>query len=98
MGGPRRREIGHSKLAWRVIRPMLPPRHEFPYTIRVVSEVTESNGSSSMGTACGTSLALMDAGVPAISEAHCASLINGFPQSDCLADLPRSGLRTSDWN
>jgi polyribonucleotide nucleotidyltransferase len=64
MGGPRRREIGHGKLAWRAIRPMLPPHHEFPYTIRVVSEITESNGSSSMATVCGTSLALMDAGVP----------------------------------
>ena len=64
MGSPGRREIGHGKLAWRAIRPMLPPHHEFPYTIRVVSEVTESNGSSSMATVCGTSLSLMDAGVP----------------------------------
>jgi polyribonucleotide nucleotidyltransferase len=64
MGGPRRREIGHGKLAWRAIHPILPPHHEFPYTIRVVSEITESNGSSSMATVCGTSLALMDAGVP----------------------------------
>jgi polyribonucleotide nucleotidyltransferase len=64
MGAPGRREIGHGKLAWRAIRPMLPPHHEFPYTIRVVSEITESNGSSSMATVCGTSLALMDAGVP----------------------------------
>jgi polyribonucleotide nucleotidyltransferase len=64
MGGPRRREIGHGKLAWRAIHPVLPPHHEFPYTIRVVSEITESNGSSSMATVCGTSLALMDAGVP----------------------------------
>jgi polyribonucleotide nucleotidyltransferase len=64
MGGPRRREIGHGKLAWRAIRPILPPHHEFPYTLRVVSEITESNGSSSMATVCGTSLALMDAGVP----------------------------------
>jgi polyribonucleotide nucleotidyltransferase len=64
MGGPRRREIGHGKLAWRAIHPVLPPHHEFPYTLRVVSEVTESNGSSSMATVCGTSLALMDAGVP----------------------------------
>ena len=59
-----RREIGHGKLAWRAIHPVLPPHHEFPYTIRVVSEITESNGSSSMATVCGTSLALMDAGVP----------------------------------
>jgi polyribonucleotide nucleotidyltransferase len=64
MGGPRRRDIGHGKLAWRAIRPVLPPHHEFPYTIRAVSEITESNGSSSMATVCGTSLALMDAGVP----------------------------------
>jgi len=64
MGSPGRREIGHGKLAWRAIRPMLPPHHEFPYTLRVVSEVTESNGSSSMATVCGTSLSLMDAGVP----------------------------------
>jgi polyribonucleotide nucleotidyltransferase len=64
LGGPRRREIGHGKLAWRAIHPVLPDHHEFPYTIRVVSEITESNGSSSMATVCGTSLALMDAGVP----------------------------------
>ncbi len=64
MGSPGRREIGHGKLAWRSIRPMLPPHHEFPYTIRIVSEITESNGSSSMATVCGSSLALMDAGVP----------------------------------
>src|ERR1700712_334271 len=64
MGSPGRREIGHGKLAWRAIRPMLPPKSEFPYTIRLVSEITESNGSSSMATVCGSSLALMDAGVP----------------------------------
>jgi polyribonucleotide nucleotidyltransferase len=64
MGGPRRREIGHGKLAWRAIHPILPAHHEFPYTLRVVSEITESNGSSSMASVCGTSLALMDAGVP----------------------------------
>jgi polyribonucleotide nucleotidyltransferase len=64
MGSPGRREIGHGKLAWRAIRPMLPPKTEFPYTIRLVSEITESNGSSSMATVCGSSLALMDAGVP----------------------------------
>src|ERR1700757_616210 len=64
IGAPGRREIGHGKLAWRAIHPMLPAHHEFPYTIRVVSEITESNGSSSMATVCGTSLALMDAGVP----------------------------------
>ncbi|MBB6012122.1 polyribonucleotide nucleotidyltransferase [Aquamicrobium lusatiense] len=64
MGSPGRREIGHGKLAWRAIRPMLPSTEQFPYTLRVVSEITESNGSSSMATVCGTSLALMDAGVP----------------------------------
>jgi polyribonucleotide nucleotidyltransferase len=64
LGGPRRREIGHGKLAWRAIHPMLPAHHEFPYTVRVVAEITESNGSSSMATVCGASLALMDAGVP----------------------------------
>ncbi|HEY2527006.1 MAG TPA: polyribonucleotide nucleotidyltransferase [Xanthobacteraceae bacterium] len=64
LGAPGRREVGHGKLAWRAIHPVLPPHHEFPYTIRVVSEITESNGSSSMATVCGTSLSLMDAGVP----------------------------------
>ncbi|HEV2605387.1 MAG TPA: polyribonucleotide nucleotidyltransferase [Microvirga sp.] len=64
MGSPGRREIGHGKLAWRAIHPMLPASHEFPYTLRVVSEITESNGSSSMASVCGASLAMMDAGVP----------------------------------
>jgi len=64
IGAPGRREIGHGKLAWRAIHPVLPAHLEFPYTLRVVSEITESNGSSSMATVCGTSLALMDAGVP----------------------------------
>ena len=64
MGSPGRREIGHGKLAWRAVHPLLPKGDEFPYTLRVVSEITESNGSSSMATVCGTSLALMDAGVP----------------------------------
>jgi polyribonucleotide nucleotidyltransferase len=64
MGAPGRREIGHGKLAWRALHPMLPTPAEFPYTIRAVSEITESNGSSSMATVCGSSLALMDAGVP----------------------------------
>ena len=64
LGSPGRREIGHGKLAWRAIHPVLPANHEFPYTMRVVSEITESNGSSSMATVCGSSLALMDAGVP----------------------------------
>jgi len=63
-GSPGRREIGHGKLAWRAIRPLLPTKEKFTYTMRVVSEITESNGSSSMATVCGTSLSLMDAGVP----------------------------------
>ena len=62
--GTGRREIGHGKLAWRAINSSLPPKEGFPYTFRIVSEITESNGSSSMATVCGTSLALMDAGVP----------------------------------
>jgi len=61
---PGRREIGHGKLAWRAIHAVMPTKEAFPYTIRVVSEITESNGSSSMATVCGTSLAMMDAGVP----------------------------------
>ena len=64
VGSPGRREIGHGKLAWRAIRPLLPTKDAFPYTVRLVSEITESNGSSSMATVCGGSLALMDAGVP----------------------------------
>ena len=64
MFGPGRREIGHGKLAWRAIHPVMPEKEDFPYTVRVVSEVTESNGSSSMATVCGTSLSMMDAGVP----------------------------------
>ena len=59
-----RREIGHGKLAWRAVNPMLPSKEDFPYTLRLVSEITESNGSSSMATVCGSSLALMAAGVP----------------------------------
>ncbi len=62
--GTGRREIGHGKLAWRAIKSSLPPKESFPYTFRIVSEITESNGSSSMATVCGSSLALMDAGVP----------------------------------
>jgi polyribonucleotide nucleotidyltransferase len=63
-GAPGRREVGHGKLAWRAIHPMLPSKDEFPYTIRVLADITESNGSSSMATVCGASLSLMDAGVP----------------------------------
>jgi len=64
MGGAGRREIGHGKLAWRALKAVLPSKEDFPYTLRLVSEITESNGSSSMATVCGGSLALMDAGVP----------------------------------
>jgi polyribonucleotide nucleotidyltransferase len=64
VGSPKRREIGHGKLAWRAVHPLLPGKDIFPYTLRVVSEILESNGSSSMATVCGTSLSLMDAGVP----------------------------------
>lgn len=64
MGGTSRRETGHGKLAWRALRAVLPEHEDFPYTIRMVSEITESNGSSSMATVCGCSLAMMDAGVP----------------------------------
>ncbi|MFN7611968.1 MAG: polyribonucleotide nucleotidyltransferase [Alphaproteobacteria bacterium] len=61
---PGRREIGHGKLAWRAVRPLVPSKEDFPYTLRIVSEITESNGSSSMATVCGASLSMMDAGVP----------------------------------
>jgi polyribonucleotide nucleotidyltransferase len=64
MAGPGRREVGHGKLAWRALQAVLPPATDFPYTIRLVSEITESNGSSSMATVCGSSLSMMDAGVP----------------------------------
>jgi polyribonucleotide nucleotidyltransferase len=64
MGSPGRREIGHGKLAWRAVHPLLPAKADFPYTLRIVSEILESNGSSSMATVCGSSLALMDGGVP----------------------------------
>jgi len=63
-GAPGRREIGHGKLAWRALHPVLPDHDEFPYTIRVLSDITESNGSSSMATVCGGCLSMMDAGVP----------------------------------
>ncbi|GBF27722.1 polyribonucleotide nucleotidyltransferase [bacterium MnTg02] len=64
VGFTSRREVGHGKLAWRALHKMLPSQEDFPYTLRVVSEITESNGSSSMATVCGTSLAMMDAGIP----------------------------------
>ena len=59
-----RREIGHGKLAWRALKAVMPEYDDFPYTIRLVSEITESNGSSSMATVCGSSLSMMDAGIP----------------------------------
>jgi polyribonucleotide nucleotidyltransferase len=80
MGSPGRREIGHGKLAWRAIRPLLPEKDKFPYTMRVVSEITESNGSSSMATVCGTSLALMDAGAPL--KRPCAGIAMGLIKED----------------
>jgi polyribonucleotide nucleotidyltransferase len=76
VGSPGRREVGHGKLAWRSLHPMLPGKDRFPYTVRVVSEITESNGSSSMATVCGTSLAMMDAGVPL--ERPCAGIAMGL--------------------
>ncbi|MFC0408849.1 polyribonucleotide nucleotidyltransferase [Roseomonas elaeocarpi] len=80
MGSPGRREIGHGKLAWRAIHPLLPEKEKFPYTMRVVSEITESNGSSSMATVCGTSLSLMDAGVPL--KRPCAGIAMGLIKED----------------
>ncbi|MAM57058.1 MAG: polyribonucleotide nucleotidyltransferase [Salinicola sp.] len=80
MGGPKRREIGHGRLARRGIQAMLPGEDEFPYTIRVVSEITESNGSSSMASVCGSSLALMDAGVPI--KAPVAGIAMGLVKDD----------------
>lgn len=76
VGSPKRREIGHGNLAKRSVNPMLPLQKDFPYVLRVVSEITESNGSSSMATVCGTSLALMDAGVP--TRAHVVGIAMGL--------------------
>jgi len=73
---PGRREIGHGKLAWRAIRPLMPSKDDFPYTVRIVSEITESNGSSSMATVCGSSMSLMDAGVPL--SRPCAGIAMGL--------------------
>ncbi|WP_439545408.1 polyribonucleotide nucleotidyltransferase [Sandarakinorhabdus sp.] len=75
-GAPGRREVGHGKLAWRALHPLLPAKEEFPYTIRVLADITESNGSSSMATVCGGSLALMDAGVPL--KRPCAGIAMGL--------------------
>ncbi|MDP1699514.1 MAG: polyribonucleotide nucleotidyltransferase [Aestuariivirga sp.] len=108
MGGTGRREVGHGKLAWRAINPMLPPADQFPYTIRVVSEITESNGSSSMATVCGASLALMDAGVPLKSpvagiamglikeEARFAVLSDILGDEDHLGDMDFKVAGTSN--
>ena len=76
VGAPGRREVGHGKLAWRAIHPLLPKKEDFPYTLRAVSEVLESNGSSSMATVCATSLSLMDAGVPL--KNHIAGIAMGL--------------------
>ena len=80
MGFTGRREIGHGKLAWRALRPLLPAKEDFPYTIRVVSEITESNGSSSMASVCGASLSMMDAGVPL--KAPVAGIAMGLIKED----------------
>jgi len=77
---PGRREIGHGKLGWRSIRPLIPSKDDFPYTIRIVSEITESNGSSSMATVCGSSMSLMDAGVPI--KRPCAGIAMGLIKED----------------
>ena len=73
---PGRREIGHGKLGWRAVRPLIPTKEDFPYTIRIVSEITESNGSSSMATVCGASMSMMDAGVPL--KRPCAGIAMGL--------------------
>src|SRR5437867_5028214 len=75
-GGPSRRDIGHGALAERAVEAVLPPKEEFPYTIRIVSDILESNGSSSMASVCGASLALMDAGVPL--RTHVAGVAMGL--------------------
>jgi len=89
IGSPKRREIGHGKLAKRGIQAVMPNRDQFPYTIRVVSEITESNGSSSMASVCGTSLSLMDAGVPikALVAGIAMGLIKEGEQYAVLSDI-----------
>ncbi len=89
MGSPGRREIGHGKLAWRAVHPLLPEKEKFPYTIRVVSEITESNGSSSMASVCGASLSLMDAGVPLTRPVAgiAMGLIKEGPKFAVLSDI-----------
>ena len=80
IGSPKRREIGHGRLAKRGVQAVMPTQSEFPYTVRVVSEITESNGSSSMASVCGSSLALMDAGVPI--KASVAGIAMGLVKED----------------
>jgi polyribonucleotide nucleotidyltransferase len=89
-GAPGRREVGHGKLAWRALHPVLPSKDEFPYTIRVLSDITESNGSSSMATVCGGSLSMMDAGVPLkrpVSGKDFAVLSDILGDEDHLGDM-----------
>lgn len=83
MGSPKRREIGHGRLAKRGIAAVMPSPEEFPYTVRVVSEITESNGSSSMASVCGSSLALMDAGVPI--KASVAGIAMGLVKEEMIS-------------
>jgi polyribonucleotide nucleotidyltransferase len=89
-GPPGRREIGHGKLAWRALQAVLPAATDFPYTIRIVSEITESNGSSSMATVCGSSLAMMDAGVPlkaAVAGVAMGLILEGDGRFAVLSDI-----------
>ena len=94
MRGPKRREIGHGALAEKAILPLIPPREDFPYTVRMVSEILSSNGSTSMAAVCGSSLSLMDAGVPIRGGKHCGGVAMGLiaeegkfvPLTDILGD------------
>lgn len=108
LGSPGRREIGHGRLAWRAIKAVLPSREEFPYSMRVVSEVLSCNGSSSMATVCGSSLALMDAGVPIknavagiamgliINEGNYVILSDIMAEEDHLGDMDFKVAGTKD--
>jgi polyribonucleotide nucleotidyltransferase len=82
MRGPKRREIGHGALSEKSLLPLIPPKHEFPYALRVVSEIVSSNGSTSMASVCGSSLALMDAGVPLLGGKHCGGVAMGLVAED----------------
>ncbi len=103
VGSPKRREIGHGRLAKRGVLAVMPDMDKFPYTVRVVSEITESNGSSSMASVCGASLALMDAGVPI--KAAVAGIAMGLVKegdnyvvlSDILGDEDHRAIWTSKW-